>query len=187
EIPAQTWRPLGLAFLYTGGALIGTLGLESGSLGASSKRELGVVGAAALVTGFVMTLRRPAPRPAEGNILYNRLLTEQIARRNADIAKENVARRQQVQLTIEPSLKTGARDVGGRGQGDQAGSLGRLRSRAALERRGRHPRTNRSRRVRRAVARCVAGRRALDVRPGSRRDRLVPSRLYRGTEVLRGR
>ena len=108
EIPAQTWRPLGVAFLYTGGALIGTLGLESGSLGASSKRELGVVGAAALVTGFVMTLRRPAPRPAEGNILYNRLLTEQIARRNADIAKENVARRQQVQLTIGPSLKTGA-------------------------------------------------------------------------------
>ena len=108
EIPAQTWRPLGLAFLYTGGALIGTLGLESSSLGASSKRELGVVGAAALVTGFVMTLRRPAPRPAEGNILYNRLLTEQIARRNADIAKENVARRQQVQLTIGPSLKTGA-------------------------------------------------------------------------------
>jgi len=108
EIPAQTWRPLGVAFLYTGGALIGTLGLESSSLGASSKRELGVVGAAALVTGFVMTLRRPAPRPAEGNILYNRLLTEQIARRNADIAKENVARRQQVQLTIGPSLKTGA-------------------------------------------------------------------------------
>src|SRR5207249_2599755 len=55
-----------------------------------------------------VALRRPAPRPAEGNILYNRLLTEQIARRNADIAKENVARRQQVQLTIGPSLKTGA-------------------------------------------------------------------------------
>src|SRR5207249_1375159 len=36
-------------------------------------------------------------------------------------------------------------------------------------------------------ARCVAARRALDVRPGSRRDRLVPSRLSRGTEVLRGR
>ena len=108
EIPPQTWRPLGLAFLYTGGALIGTLGLESGSLGASSKRELGVVGGAALVTGFVMTLRTPAPRPAEGNILYNRLLTEQIARRNVDIAKENITRRQQVQLTVGPPLKTGA-------------------------------------------------------------------------------
>jgi len=107
EIPPQSWRPLGLAFLYTGGAAIGTLGLESGNLGASSKRELAVAGTAALVTGLIMTLKKPAPRPAEGNILYNRLLKEQIARRNSDIAKENVARRQQVQLTVVP-LKSGA-------------------------------------------------------------------------------
>src|SRR6266571_4611234 len=38
EIAPQSWRPVGLAFLYTGGALIGTLGLESASLGSSSKR-----------------------------------------------------------------------------------------------------------------------------------------------------
>src|SRR5438034_11534469 len=31
----------------------------------SSKRELAVVGGAALVTGFVMTLRKPAPRRAD--------------------------------------------------------------------------------------------------------------------------
>src|SRR5213076_1308946 len=109
EIPPQTWRPLGLAFLYTGGALIGTLGLESGSLGANSKRELGVVAGTALVAGFVMTLRKPAPRPAAGNILYNRLLREQIARRNADIARENVSRRQQVQLTVAPVKSGGPR------------------------------------------------------------------------------
>jgi hypothetical protein len=102
ETPPQSWRPVGLAFLYTGGALVGTLGLESASLGSGSKRELGVVGGAALVAGVVMTLRKPAPRPAEANILYNRLLREQIARRNLDIAKENVARRQQVQLTVVP-------------------------------------------------------------------------------------
>src|SRR5207253_11150519 len=84
QIPPQSWRPLGLAFLYPGGAAIGTLGHESGNLGASSKRELAVAGTAALVTGLVMTLRKPAPRPAEGNILYNRLLKEQIARRNSD-------------------------------------------------------------------------------------------------------
>src|SRR5216110_1215978 len=102
EVPPQSWRPLGLAFLYTGGALVGTLGLESSSLGSSSKRELAVVGGAALVTGFVMTLRKPAPRPAAANILYNRLLRDQIARRNQDIAKENMARRQQVQLTLVP-------------------------------------------------------------------------------------
>ena len=105
EVPPQSWRPLGLAFLYTGGALVGTLGLESSSLGSSSKRELAVVGGAALVTGFVMTLRKPAPRPAAANILYNRLLRDQIARRNQDIAKENVARRQQVQLTLVPLAK----------------------------------------------------------------------------------
>ncbi len=105
EVPPQSWRPLGLAFLYTGGALVGTLGLESSSLGSSSKRELAVVGGAALLTGFVMTLRKPAPRPAAANILYNRLLRDQIARRNQDIAKENVARRQQVQLTLVPLAK----------------------------------------------------------------------------------
>jgi hypothetical protein len=105
EVPPQSWRPLGLAFLYTGGALVGTLGLESSSLGSGSKRELAVVGGAALVTGFVMTLRKPAPRPAGANILYNRLLREQIGRRNQEIAKENVARRQQVQLTVVPLPK----------------------------------------------------------------------------------
>ena len=105
EIPPQSWRPVGLAFLYTGGALVGTLGLEGSSLGSSSKRELGLVGGAALVTGFVMMLRKPAPRPAEANILYNRLLRDQIARRNQDIAKENVARRQQVQVTVTPLPK----------------------------------------------------------------------------------
>jgi hypothetical protein len=105
EIPPQSWRPVGLAFLYTGGALVGTLGLEGSRLGSSSKRELGLVGGAALVTGFVMMLRKPAPRPAEANILYNRLLRDQIARRNQDIAKENVARRQQVQVTVTPLPK----------------------------------------------------------------------------------
>lgn len=105
EVPAQSWRPLGLAFLYTGSALVGTLGLESSSLGSGSKRELAIVGGAALVTGFVMTLRKPAPRPAAANILYNRLLREQIGRRNQEIAKENVARRQQVQLTVVPLPK----------------------------------------------------------------------------------
>src|SRR5436309_8763942 len=90
EVPPQSWRPLGLAFLYTGGALVGTVGLESSTLGSSSKRELAVVGGATLVTGLVMTLRKPAPRPAAANILYNRLWRDQIARRNQDIAKENV-------------------------------------------------------------------------------------------------
>jgi len=105
EIPPQSWRPVGLAFLYTGGALVGTLGLEGGAVGTASRREIGVVGVAAVLAGVVMTLRRPAPRPAEANILYNRLLRDQIVRRNADIAKENVTRRKQVELTVVPLPK----------------------------------------------------------------------------------
>ncbi|HEX4600030.1 MAG TPA: hypothetical protein VH116_01455 [Gemmatimonadales bacterium] len=109
EIAPQSWRPAGLAFLYTGGALVGTLGLESATLGSSSKRELGVVGGVALVTGFVMTLRKPSPRPAVGNILYNRLLRDQLVRRNQDITKENVTRRREVQLSAVPLKPAGGR------------------------------------------------------------------------------
>src|SRR5437870_12381141 len=111
EVPPQSWRPLGLAFLYTGGAVVGTVGLESSSLGSGSKREIAVVGSAALVTGLVMTLRKPAPRPAAASVLCNPLLRDRIARRNQEIAKENVARRQQVQLTVVPLPKPGAAGV----------------------------------------------------------------------------
>lgn len=105
EIPPKSWRPLGLAFVYTGGALVGTLGLEQGQLGTGSRREIAAVGVAALVTGFIMTLRKPAPRPARGNILYNRLLREQLVRRNSEIARENVTRRQQVEISVVPLPK----------------------------------------------------------------------------------
>jgi len=40
--------------------------------------------------------------PAQGNILYNRLLDEQLVRRNADIAQQNIALRRQVRLTVTP-------------------------------------------------------------------------------------
>ena len=59
-----------------------------------------------LGAGVVMTLRKPAPRPVEGNIQYNRLLREQLAQRNADIAKENVERRRQVTLAVVPLPKS---------------------------------------------------------------------------------
>ena len=108
EVPPRSWRPMGLAFLYTAMTGAGTLALENGDLGTGSRRELAAVSAAALLTGFVMTLRKPAPRPAQGNILYNRLLREQLARRNSEIARENVARRQQVELTVVPLPKPGA-------------------------------------------------------------------------------
>jgi hypothetical protein len=105
EIPPQSGRPLGIALLYTGAVGIGAVALNNGDLGSATGREVGVAAAAALVAGFVMTLRRPAPRPALGNIQYNRLLREQLARRNADITQQNSQLRRQVQITMVPVVR----------------------------------------------------------------------------------
>jgi hypothetical protein len=102
EIPPQSARPLAIALLYTGVAGVGAVALNNGDLGTATGREIGVVAAAALITGFVMTLKKPAPRPALGNIQYNRLLKEQVARRNTDIAQQNAQLRRQVQITVVP-------------------------------------------------------------------------------------
>jgi len=102
EIPPQSGKPLATALLYTGAAGVGALALNNGDLGTATAREIGVVAAAALVTGFIMTLKKPAPQPALGNIQYNRLLKEQVARRNTDIAQQNAQLRRQVQLTVVP-------------------------------------------------------------------------------------
>lgn len=109
EVPSKSWKPMGLALVYTGAALAGTSALSSGDLGKVSLREGAVVGAGIVIAGFVMTLKKPAPQPARGNILYNQLLREQIARRNAEIAQENTRRRQQVALTVAPLRTGGAR------------------------------------------------------------------------------
>jgi hypothetical protein len=108
EVPPKSWRPLGLALVYSGIALAGTSALSSGDLGSASLREGSVVGTGVILAGFVMTLKKPAPQPARGNILYNRLLREQLARRNQEIAQENVRRRQQVEVRVVPLPKTSA-------------------------------------------------------------------------------
>ncbi|MGH7699717.1 MAG: hypothetical protein ACREMJ_04245, partial [Gemmatimonadales bacterium] len=108
EVPPKSWRPLGLAFLYAGVAGAGTAALESGDLGSGARRELLAVSVLTLAAGLVTTLKKPAPQPARANILYNRLLREQLARRNEDIARENVARRQQVEVRVVPVAR-GAR------------------------------------------------------------------------------
>ena len=107
EVPPKSWRPLGLAAVYTGAALAGTAALSNGNLGSTSMREGGVIGAGLMVAGFVMTLKKPAPQPARGNILYNQLLREQISRRNTEIAQENTRRRQQVALSVVPIARAG--------------------------------------------------------------------------------
>src|SRR5438093_4890499 len=108
EVPPKSWRPMGLALVYTGVALAGTSALSNGDLGSASLREGGAIGAGIVLAGFIMTLRKPAPQPARGNILYNSLLREQIARRNTEIAQENTRRRQQVSLSVVPLPRTGA-------------------------------------------------------------------------------
>ena len=107
EVPPKSWRPMGLAAVYTGVALAGTAALSNGNLGSSSMREGGVIGAGLVLAGFVMTLKKPAPQPARGNILYNQLLREQISRRNTEIAQENTRRRQQVALSVVPLSRAG--------------------------------------------------------------------------------
>ena len=108
EVPPKSWRPMGLALVYTGVALAGTSALSSGDLGSASLREAGTVGAGVVLAGFIMTLKKPAPQPARGNILYNQLLREQIARRNTEIAQENTRRRQQVALSVVPLARPGS-------------------------------------------------------------------------------
>ena len=101
ELPPKSWRPMGIALMAVGGALAGSMAIGN-DLGDASGREIGAVGAAALVTGFVMTLKKPAPQPSRGNIMFNRLLREQVGRRNQEIARENTDRRRQVQVTATP-------------------------------------------------------------------------------------
>lgn len=101
-VPPHSWRPMGLALVFAMGTAAGAFALHNGALGSTPGRELAAVSVASLATGLVMTLRKPAARPAEGNILYNRLLHEQLTQRNADIATENWKRRQKVALTVVP-------------------------------------------------------------------------------------
>src|SRR6266704_1756034 len=107
EVPPKSWRPMGLALVYTGIALAGTSALSNGNLGSASLREGSAIGGSIALGGIIIPLKQPAPQPARGNILYNPLLREQIARRNTEIAQENTRRRQQVALSVVPLPRTG--------------------------------------------------------------------------------
>jgi hypothetical protein len=102
EVPPRDWRPVGVAFLYAGLSTGAAFALSDSDLGTGWRGAAIGVSLTALAAGIAMTVKRPDPRPVPANIRYNQLLAEQIAQRNADIAKENAARRRQTLLTIAP-------------------------------------------------------------------------------------
>ena len=108
-VPPRSWKPVGLALMATSVALGGSLALESSKLGGGGRREILTVGTGAALVGVLATMRKPAPVPARANILYNSLVREQLARRNAEIAAENESRRRQVKLAIVPLLQLGGK------------------------------------------------------------------------------
>lgn len=112
ERPPRNWQPLGIAVLYAGLSAGAAVALENTDLGDNYRRGVVGVSFAALVTGVVMSVRRPDPQPVQANILYNRLLREQLAQRNREIAQQNAERRREVRLTITPVAAAG----GGEGE-----------------------------------------------------------------------
>ena len=107
-VPPRSWKPVGIALMATSLALGGSLALESSKLGSGGRQEILAIGAGTALVGVLATLKKPAPVPARANILYNSLVREQLARRNAEIAAENQARLRQVKLAVVPQLR-GAR------------------------------------------------------------------------------
>jgi hypothetical protein len=99
--PPRDWRPVLLAALYVG-AMAGTfLALDDADLGTGPRTAMFGVGGVGLTTGLVLSLKKPEPRPSPTNIQYNHLLGELLAQRNAEIARENDARRAQTVLRIQ--------------------------------------------------------------------------------------
>jgi hypothetical protein len=106
-VPPRSWKPIGLALMATSAALGGSLALESSKLGGGGRREILAIGSGAALVGLLATVKKPAPVPARANILYNSLVREQLAKRNAEIAAENALRRRQVKLAVVPQMSGG--------------------------------------------------------------------------------
>ena len=108
-VPPRSWKPVGIALMATSLALGGSLALESSKLGSGGRQEILAIGAGTALVGVLATMKKPAPVPARANILYNSLVREQLARRNAQIAAENQARLRQVKLAVVPQFRVGKR------------------------------------------------------------------------------
>ena len=106
-VPPRSWRPFALASIASLGVAGASVSLDNAAL-RGSRRELLAVASATTVVGLLATLRRPAAVPAEANVRYNRLVMEQLARRNSEIAEENASRRTRVRLTVESERRPAA-------------------------------------------------------------------------------
>jgi hypothetical protein len=100
EVPPRDWKPAGVTFLVAGLSSGAVFAISNTDLGTSWRRPTIGVSIAALAVGVISTLRKPDPRPVQANIRYNQLLAEQLAQRNADIAKQNADRRRQTLITV---------------------------------------------------------------------------------------
>lgn len=100
--PPRDWRPLALTVVITGLASGAFFALDNKSLGSGPRTAMISVAGASLATGLGLSLRRPEPRPSPTNVLYNSLVRELLARRNAEIARENADRRRETLLTVRP-------------------------------------------------------------------------------------
>jgi hypothetical protein len=100
ESPPRDWKPLGISVLYAGLSTGAAYALADPDLGDNWRGGAMVVSLAALTTGFIMSIRKPEPRPVEANIRYNLLLDQQLAQQNIQIAADNERRRRQVRLTV---------------------------------------------------------------------------------------
>lgn len=99
-VPSRSFRPLGTAALVTGLIAGSALALENGDIGGTSRRQVTIGAGAAMLIGLVASFGQPVPQPAEANIRYNRLIRDQLARQNQQIAQSNRLRQQEVQLTV---------------------------------------------------------------------------------------
>lgn len=100
--PGRSFRPLGIAALYTALASGAALALENTDLAHPSRTEIGGVGFVALVTGLVLSLKRPDPVAVPANIRFNALHRQLLAEENGQRADENASRRRQTMLTLVP-------------------------------------------------------------------------------------
>ena len=102
ERPPPNWRPLGIALLYAGLGVGAALAMENDALGGAPGPIAGV-GGAALVAGFIMSIRKPDLQLVGANVRFNELLEQQLQERNTEIALDNEQRRLQTRVVIVPA------------------------------------------------------------------------------------